>query len=69
MTQASIGERIRTARERAKLTQDQLQRVLNVSSGMVSKWERNELEPGASNIRALAKALAVSADFLLGLTE
>jgi len=51
------------------MTQDQLTARLNISSGQVSKWERNEQEPSASNLRALAKALAVSADYLLALID
>ncbi len=42
---------------------------INVSQRAVSKWLNNQSEPTATNIYNLAKFFAVSADFLLGLSD
>ena len=51
------------------LTQPQLAKLVGVSKGMISIWENNINEPKASLVKALAIALDISADYLLGLKE
>jgi len=63
---ASLGKRIRTAREISGKTQEQVAEQIGVSRTAVSRWELGEIEPNIQNLLSLAKALNVSTDFLLG---
>lgn len=65
----NLGETIKNARIEKKLTQPQLAKLVGVSAGMISIWENNINEPKASYIKALAQALDISADYLLGLSD
>ena len=65
----NLGETIKNARIEKKLTQPQLAKLVGVSAGMISIWENNINEPKASYIKALAEALEISADYLLGLSD
>lgn len=62
-----FGERIALAREQAGLSQKQLAANLGVSSNVLSWWEREPVALRPDQIAALASALEVGADFLLGL--
>lgn len=61
----SIGERLRTLRERAKLGQADIAAVADVSIPTVSEWENNRKKPGRVRLEPLAKLLNVSVDYLL----
>ena len=61
-----LGETIKALRVEKGLTQPQLAAMIGVSNGMISIWENNVNEPKASNLKALAAALDVSVDTLLG---
>ena len=65
----NLGETIKSLRLEKGFTQPQLAEMVGVSKGMISVWENNINEPKASYIKALAQALEVSADYLLGLSE
>lgn len=58
-------ERLREAREAAKLTGDQLGTKLAVSKSTISHWENGRYEPGIDELRALCDELRVSADWLI----
>jgi transcriptional regulator with XRE-family HTH domain len=60
-----LGETIKSLRLEKGFTQPQLAALVGVSKGMISIWENNINEPKASYLKALAKALDVSVDFLL----
>lgn len=63
MTTADL---IRTARERAGITQADLGKALGLSNGTaVSHWESGRREPSLTNLRAIAEALGVSAKSLV----
>lgn len=64
-----IGERIREARTKAKHNQTSLAELINTSPKNVSRWESGEYIPEAPTIGLIARALNVSADYLLGLTD
>ena len=66
-TGKEIGQRIRLARERKKLTIDQLADLIGFTGRSLGDWERGEAEPGAVAIRAIARELRVSSDYLLWL--
>ena len=65
----NLGETIKNLRIERGLTQPQLAEKVGVSKGMISIWENNVNEPKASYIKALAEALDVTADYLLGLKD
>jgi transcriptional regulator with XRE-family HTH domain len=62
-------KRLRFAREMRELTQAQLGRQAEIDQTVIAHFEAGSRLPGAENLRALAKGLMVSADYLLGLSE
>ena len=65
MDQKSIGRRIKIARERKHLTQEQLAELVNLSPMHVSVIERGVKLPRLETLILIANALDVSADTLL----
>lgn len=61
----SIGSRLRSARERANLSQEALARLLDVSSKTVFRIEHGEYEPSIALVRQIAGAVDGDADFIL----
>ena len=61
-----LGEKINALRLEKGLTQPQLAKLVGVTSGMISIWENDINEPKASNLKALALALGVTTDYLVG---
>lgn len=61
----SIGSRLRSARERANLSQEALARLLDVSSKTVFRIEHGEYEPSIALVRQIALAVNGDADFIL----
>lgn len=65
----SLGERIRLARKRKKLSQTKLAELVGVSQATVADWERGETMPGRHRIPKLSEVLQVAAEWLeLGLS-
>jgi transcriptional regulator with XRE-family HTH domain len=54
------------AREKAGLTQTELGQKLGISQRVVANWERKPVALRAEQLAALADALGVTADYLLG---
>jgi transcriptional regulator with XRE-family HTH domain len=61
---ATIGERIRTAREEAGFSQDDLAEESGVSQSTIARIELGQ-DPRATDLAALAKALGIDAQSLL----
>ncbi len=61
-----IGEKLREARTRRLLTQEELAEKAGISAATVVNIERNNQEPHFRTIRKLAKALDVDPTTLLG---
>jgi transcriptional regulator with XRE-family HTH domain len=57
----SLGTRIRRARERKRMSQQQLADALGVSRGAVNAWENDRARP-ASSIGALEDILGIGLD-------
>jgi len=68
-TRPSFGERLALARQQAGLTQQQLADRLGTTQRVITYWEREPVALRADQLAALADALAVSADFLIGREE
>lgn len=68
---ATIGERIREARRRARnadgkrMTQADLAGTIGVQAMQVSRWERGEQQPRSEHVAELAQALRCDANWLL----
>ena len=63
---SAFGDRLAHARLLAGLTQEQLAARLGVTQRVLSHWERAPVALRAEQLMAVATALNVSADFLLG---
>lgn len=61
-----IGTNIQSRRKVCRLTQEELAERLRVSRQTVAKWESGETTPDLANGAALADALGVSLDELIG---
>ncbi len=61
--------RIRERRKSLGLSQDDLAEMAGTNQGQVSRYENGEAIPMADVLRALAKSLGCSADWLLGMTD
>jgi len=62
-------ERLLLARRRADVSQGELAKRTEMYASDISKMERGRMLPTAPQLRRLAEALGVSADYLLGLTN
>lgn len=63
---ATLGERIRSLRKAAGLTQEELGQRLRVEKSSVSEWEGGKRAPVYSRLQAIAAALNVTVAQLLG---
>jgi transcriptional regulator with XRE-family HTH domain len=69
LTPADFGSRLVAAREGRDFTAAHLANLTGVRKGRISLWENGHQEPSADNIRKLALALNVTADYLLGINS
>ena len=60
-----IGEKIRMARIKANLTQEQVAEVLNVSRQTISNWETGKTYPDIVSVVKLSDLYDISLDHLL----
>lgn len=61
----TLGEKIRVARKKCGLSQEQLAEKMSVSRSAVAKWETDKGLPDVGNLKMLARLLNVSVDSLL----
>ena len=61
----TFGEKLKEARKNAALSQEQLAEKLSVSRSAIAKWETDKGLPDVNNLKAMAKLLNVSMDYLL----
>lgn len=64
-----FGVRLAKARGHRRIKQDELAQLLGTHRQTVSKWERGKHAPDAATVAAIAAALSVTADYLLGRTD
>lgn len=62
----TLGERIRSRREKLKLSQEYVAEQVGVSRQAVSKWETGQSEPAADNLVRLAQVFEISLAELVG---
>lgn len=61
----TLGEKIREARSKYGLSQEQLAEKISVSRSAIAKWETDKGLPDVGNLKLLARILNVSVDQLL----
>lgn len=64
-TKMTLGEKLKSARKSAGLTQEQLAEKLLVSRQAITKWEADKGMPDIENLKQLSKLLHISIDSLL----
>ncbi len=62
----TFGTKLKQARQKAGLSQEQLAEKLGVSRSAIAKWETDKGMPDIENLKIIAKFLDVSVDYLLG---
>ncbi len=65
----TMGDRIRMHRARLRLSQTELGKRVGLSTNAISLIEAGEVDPRASRIKAIAQALGVTSDYLLGMED
>lgn len=65
----TIGYRISKARRHMNMNQKELAIKANITEGSLSRYENDIREPKAAALTQLAKALEVSTDYLLGISD
>lgn len=61
----TLGEKLRTARQKYGLTQEELADKLCVSRQAITKWENDKGIPDIENLKAIAALFDVSVDYLV----
>lgn len=69
MLYADVGSRIREARKRLGLNQEQLAELARLNRVTIAKYESGKVEPGAQALSRIADALEITVDQLLGRDE
>ncbi len=64
-----IGDRIKLKRNEKRFKQTELAKLVNVSSQVISNWERGYTDPNHDDVARLADALGCSTDYLHGIKE
>lgn len=63
-----FGERLTAARDKRDMNQAELAKRAGLQPAAIGHFERGRRKPSFANVRALAKALNVNSDYLLGRT-
>lgn len=61
----SLGERIKTCRQHAGMSQEKVAELIGVSRQAVTKWEANQSAPNTENLFKLAEIFGTTVDLLL----
>ena len=61
----TLGQKLKSARKSAGLTQEQLAEKFLVSRPAITKWEADKGMPDKGNLKRLSKLLNISIDYLL----
>lgn len=63
------NERLREARLKNHLTQEELAEKLGTEKNQISRWEQGHKIPRAERVAEIAQVLNVSVDYLMGLSD
>lgn len=67
--QSILPQRLKIAREKMGLTQEQVAKQLNIEIGTLSGYELGRRRPNTDILAKIASIYNVSSDYLLGLTN
>ncbi|MDE6670636.1 MAG: helix-turn-helix domain-containing protein [Ruminococcus sp.] len=62
-----MGKRLKLARKNAKMSQEEVAEILNISRSNISKYENDKLEPNIYTIKQFCELYGITADYLLGI--
>lgn len=62
----TLGEKIRIARTKKKMSQQELSEKAGTHQKNISKYEKDLVVPSATTLKVIADTLEVTTDFLLG---
>lgn len=62
-------DRLKALREQHGWSQREFARLCGLADSQVNRYESGDNDPSATNLRAMAKMLGVSTDYLLGLSD
>ncbi len=65
----NFGDNLCVTRKNKKLSQSQLAQKVGVISITIGRYERNEIKPSIDIASKIAKALDVSLDYLVGISD
>ena len=65
----SFGKKLAALRKEKKMSQTQLAELLSTSISVISRYERDEINPSIDGAKRLAALLNTSVGYLLGETE
>jgi HTH-type transcriptional regulator, competence development regulator len=65
----AVGKRIRDIRKKLNLTQGDFAKKVNVSSQVISNWEREYTKPNSEDIERISSNLKINPNYLYGLTN
>lgn len=65
----NFSENLKKARRDARMTQAEVAKIVGVAKNTYCNWEQGTREPNVLKLKAIAKALGVTGDYLLGLEE
>lgn len=65
----TFGKKIASLRKSQKLSQTDLAKQLNTSVSVISRYERDEMNPSIDTAKKLADLLSTTVGYLLGETE
>lgn len=69
MKSTTFGKRLTEVRKVQKLSQDDLAKKLEAHGAVIGRYERDEVKPSIEMAAAIAEALEVSLDYLVGNTD
>ncbi len=69
MKSTTFGKRLGEVRKIKKMSQDELAKNLDVHGAVIGRYERDEVKPSIEMAAAIAEALEVSLDYLVGNTD
>ena len=65
----SIGQKIRTARERKNLTQEDLAKLTGIARANIARFETGRHSPKIATVQRVARALDLTTEYLLKMPE
>ncbi len=69
MKQITFGKRLGEVSKDKKMSQDDIAKKIDVHGAVIGRYERDKVKPAIDTVVAIADALGVSLDYLVGNTD